>query len=119
MGASGPARPLIPYRVRDLDAARSFFRDTLGFEETEADDDARWAQLRHGDTEVALEEGEPDAEGSVAVIEVDDVKAEASRLRAAGVEVGVVLELHGQVRLLDVYDADGNRIQLTQDLDTI
>ena len=30
-----------------------------------------------------------------------------------------MLELHGQVRLLDVYDGDGNRIQLTQDLDTI
>ena len=118
MGASGPARPLIPYRVRDLDAARSFFRDTLGFEETEADDDARWAQLRHGETEVALEEGEPDAEAR-SPSSGSGVKAEASRLRAAGVEVGVVLELHGQVRLLDVYGGDGNRIQLTQDADTV
>ena len=58
-------------------------------------------------------------EARSAVIQVEDVKAEASRLRAAGVEVGVVLELHGQVRLLDVYDGDGNRIQLTRDLDTI
>ena len=57
--------------------------------------------------------------GPVAVIHVEDIKAEAGRLRAAGVEVGVVLELHGQVRLLDVYDGDGNRIQLTQDLDTV
>jgi diaminohydroxyphosphoribosylaminopyrimidine deaminase/5-amino-6-(5-phosphoribosylamino)uracil reductase len=41
----------------------------------------------------------------------------AERLRAAGVEVGVVLELHGQIRLVDVLDPDGNRIQLAQDVD--
>ena len=45
---------------------------------------------------------------------IEDVKAEAERLRTAGVEVGVVLELHGQMRLLDVFDPDGNRVQLAQ-----
>ena len=49
-------------------------------------------------------------------IDVDDVKAEAERLRAAAVDVGVVVEVHGQIRLLDVFDPDGNRIQLTQEL---
>ena len=47
---------------------------------------------------------------------MDEVKAEADRLRAEGVNVGTVLELHGHVRILDVYDPDGNRIQLAQDL---
>ena len=45
-----------------------------------------------------------------------DVKGEAERLRAAGVEVGVVFELHGQIRLVDVFDPEGNRIQLAQSL---
>jgi len=108
---------VIWYRVRDFQAARVFFTETLGFEEQRLDEDRRWSLLRHGDTEVDLSEGEPDEEGGVAIIEVEDVKAEAERLRGEGVEVGVVLELHGQVRLLDVYDQDGNRIQLTQDLD--
>ncbi len=45
------------------------------------------------------------------------MRAEADRLRLADVRVGVVLELHGQVRLLDVFDPDGNRIQLTEDLE--
>ena len=106
---------MIWYRVRDLDAGRAFFQETLGFEETHVDADGGWAQLRYGDTVVELAEGEPE-EGGVAVIEVEDIKAEAERLRAAEVNVGTVLELHGQVRLLDVYDPDGNRIQLTQDL---
>ena len=65
----------------------------------------------------AIAEGEPSEDGGVATIDVADVKAEAERLRGAGVEVGVVLELHGQMRLLDVFDPDGNRIQLAQVLD--
>ena len=47
---------------------------------------------------------------------VDDIKAEAERLRGEGIEVGTVLELHGEMRLLDVYDPDGNRIQLAEEL---
>jgi hypothetical protein len=41
---------------------------------------------------------------------------EADRLRAAGVDVGIVFELQGEMRLLDVYDPDGNRVQLAQEL---
>jgi hypothetical protein len=44
------------------------------------------------------------------------VRSEAERLRAEGVNVGTVFELHGHVRLLDVYDPDGNRVQLGEDL---
>ena len=66
--------------------------------------------------EIALAEGEPRRTAGVATVDVDDVKAEAERLRDEGVEVGTVLELHGEVRLLDVFDPDGNRIQLVQEL---
>ena len=52
----------------------------------------------------------------MATIDVEDVKAEAERLRGERVEVGTVLELHGEIRLLDVFDPDGNRIQLVQEL---
>ena len=65
--------------------------------------------------EVGLIEGEPE-DGGVASVEVGDVKEEAARLRDEGVEVGVVFELHGEMRLLDVFDPDGNRIQLAQEL---
>jgi catechol 2,3-dioxygenase-like lactoylglutathione lyase family enzyme len=103
------------YRVRDLDAARAFYKDTLGFEETLVDFLDRWARLVHGGTEVALAEGAPEASG-VAHVDVPDVKAEAERLRTAGVEVGVVFELTGEIRLVDVFDPDGNRIQFAQSL---
>jgi catechol 2,3-dioxygenase-like lactoylglutathione lyase family enzyme len=104
------------YHVRDLDAGRAFYREKLGFVETYFDSEARWARLERGGMEIALAEGEPEEDGGVAHVDVDDIKAEAERLRGQGVQVGVVLELHGQMRLLDVFDPDGNRIQLAQDL---
>jgi catechol 2,3-dioxygenase-like lactoylglutathione lyase family enzyme len=103
------------YRVRDLDAARRWYTAKLGFAETYYDDPGRWANLERGGMEIALAEGEPE-EGGVATIDVEDVKAEADRLRDEDVEVGTVLEIHEEIRLLDVYDPDGNRLQLVQEL---
>lgn len=106
------------YRVRDLDAARTFYTEVLGFAESFVDEEDRWAALDRGATEIAIGEGEPEPgeDGAVATIDVDDVKAERERLDSAQVEVGTVLELHGTMRLLDVFDPDGNRIQLAEEL---
>jgi catechol 2,3-dioxygenase-like lactoylglutathione lyase family enzyme len=107
--------PKVWYQVRDLAAGRRFYVDTLGFEAVHEDEG--WLGLARGPMEIGLAEGEPNDEGGVATVDVEDVKAEADRLRAAGVQVGVVFELHGQMRLLDVFDPDGNRVQLAEVLD--
>jgi catechol 2,3-dioxygenase-like lactoylglutathione lyase family enzyme len=107
--------PTVWYHVRNLDDGRRFYQDVLGFEELAVDFDAHWSELRRGEMEIGLAEGEPTDEG-VAHVDVTDLKEEADRLREAGVEVGIVLELTGEMRLLDVYDPDGNRIQLAQEL---
>jgi catechol 2,3-dioxygenase-like lactoylglutathione lyase family enzyme len=104
------------YHVRDLGAARSFYKDKLGFTETFVDEDGKWSKLERSGMEVGLAQGEPEEEGGVAHVEVGDVKAMAEELREAGVEVGVVFELHGQMRILDVFDPDGNRLQFAQEL---
>jgi predicted enzyme related to lactoylglutathione lyase len=104
------------YRVRDLEAARTFYSQTLGFEEAYVDEEDRWARLTRGNVEVAIAEGDPQEEATVLTLDVPDVKAEAERLRAAGVEVGTVVEIPSTIRLLDVFDPDGNRLQLSQDL---
>jgi catechol 2,3-dioxygenase-like lactoylglutathione lyase family enzyme len=103
------------YRVRDLEAGRAFYTGKLGFTETYFDEEGRWANLERSGMEIALVEGEPEDAG-VATIDVDDAKAEAERLRSEDVEVGTVLELHNEVRLLDVFDPDGNRVQFVEEL---
>lgn len=103
------------YRVRDLAAARAFYTGKLGFTETFLDEEGGWANLERAGMQIALAEGEPE-EAGVATIDVDDAKAEAERLRAESVEVGTVLELYNEIRLLDVFDPDGNRLQLVEQL---
>jgi catechol 2,3-dioxygenase-like lactoylglutathione lyase family enzyme len=104
------------YMVRDFDRGRAFYKELLGFEETYVDWEDKWSKLENGRMRIALAEGEP-AEAGVATVDVADVKAEAARLRDQGFDVGVVLELAGQMRLVDVFDPDGNRVQLAQPLD--
>ena len=106
------------FAVRDLDSRTAFYEDTFGFEEVYRDDEGRWVRLVRDGVEVELAEEEQGAGETdlVLMLEVDDVKAEAQRLRAAGVQVGTVVEIPSTIRLLDVFDPDGNRIQLTQDL---
>jgi catechol 2,3-dioxygenase-like lactoylglutathione lyase family enzyme len=107
--------PTVWYRVRNLDEGRRFYREVLEFEELSLDFEERWSTLKRGEMEIGLSEGEPEDAG-VAHVDVADLKAEADRLREAGVEVGIVLELSGEMRLLDVYDPDGNRVQLAEEL---
>ena len=104
------------YHVRNLEAGRAFYTNKLGFVETYLDEEGRWARLVRGEMEIAIAEGEPQDETGVATVDVEDIKAEADRLRGEGIEVGTVFELHGAIRLLDVFDPDGNRIQLAEEL---
>ena len=110
------------YRVTDLESARSFYTKQLGFQELYVDEEDRWVRLEHDGVEIAISDdefqgGATSSEGEVvATLVVADIKAEAERLRAAGVNVGVVVEIPGTIRLLDVFDPDGNRLQLSEDL---
>jgi predicted enzyme related to lactoylglutathione lyase len=106
---------IVWYQVRDLDSARAFYKEKLGFTEIFVDDGS-WSKLERNGMEIGLAPGEPQEDGAVAHVDVDDVKAAAEELRQAGVDVGVVFELHGEIRLLDVFDPDGNRLQLAQEL---
>lgn len=107
------AVPRVWYFVREFDRGRDFYKRLLGFDETFVDWEDKWSKLEHGRMKIALSEGEP-TEAGVAMIDVADVKADAERLRGEGVEVGVVLDVAGQMRIVDVFDPDGNRVQLAQ-----
>jgi catechol 2,3-dioxygenase-like lactoylglutathione lyase family enzyme len=109
--------PRVIYKVYDFDLGRDFYKRVLGFEEMFVDFDERWATLRRGEMNIAITAGTPDPDGGVAMVDVDDIKAEADRLRGAGVQVGTVVDVAGQMRIVDVFDPDGNRIQLAQPLE--
>jgi catechol 2,3-dioxygenase-like lactoylglutathione lyase family enzyme len=104
------------YQVRNLEAGRAFYTGKLGFTETYVDSEGTWVKLERDGMEIGLAEGEPQEDSGVAHVDVPDVKAVADELRKDGVEVGVVFELHGEMRLLDVFDPDGNRLQFAQEL---
>jgi predicted enzyme related to lactoylglutathione lyase len=106
------------YRVSDLDAACRFYVGRLGFTERYRDDEDRWARLELGGIELALTE-DPNVvsgDGVVFTADVPNLKEEAQRLRAAGVDVSTVVEIPGSMRLVDIQDPDGNRIQLTEEV---
>jgi predicted enzyme related to lactoylglutathione lyase len=104
------------YRVCDLDRGRTFYARTLGFTVTALDTGKEWVVLERGNASVGLMQGEPETDGAVAHVDVPDVKRVAEELRESGVDVGVVFELHGEMRLLDVFDPDGNRVQFAEEL---
>jgi catechol 2,3-dioxygenase-like lactoylglutathione lyase family enzyme len=106
--------PRVWYLVRDFDRGRDFYKRLLGFDETFVDWDDKWSKLEKGGMRIALAEGEPTLNGGVATVDVADAKADADRLRAEGVEVGTVLEVAGHMRIVDIFDWDGNRVQLAQ-----
>jgi catechol 2,3-dioxygenase-like lactoylglutathione lyase family enzyme len=107
---------MIWYRVRDLDAARAFYTGKLGFTEIDFNSTDGWLTLAKGKSTLGLAQGDPERDQPVAMVDVGDVKDEAERLRGEQVEVGTVLELHGTMRIVDVFDPDGNRLQLGQEI---
>jgi catechol-2,3-dioxygenase len=112
--------------VSDLDAARHFYRDLLGFEETrygEGRDDRCWyligssARLGLWTPQVGLAGGRGGAHVHFAFqLGRDELVPLLDRLRQAGVEVEGPIQL-GADRAIYVTDPDGNVVEFwTQDL---
>jgi catechol-2,3-dioxygenase len=112
--------------VSDLDAARRFYRDLLGFEETlygEGRDDRLWyligssARLGLWTPQVGLAGGRGGAHVHFAFqLPRDALDPLLERLRATGVEVEGPIQL-GADRAIYVTDPDGNVVEFwTQDM---
>ena len=112
--------------VSDLDAARRFYRDLLGFEETlygEGRDDRLWyligssARLGLWTPQVGLAGGRGGAHVHFAFqLPRDGLDPLLERLHAAGVEVEGPIQL-GADRAIYVTDPDGNVVEFwTQDM---
>jgi catechol 2,3-dioxygenase-like lactoylglutathione lyase family enzyme len=76
------------FAVKDVDAARSFYSETLGVRTTTLDEENGLIQLEFDDRNV-LAYGQPDStagSGTILNFEVDDVEQAVDELTAKGVE---------------------------------
>jgi catechol-2,3-dioxygenase len=112
--------------VSDLDAARHFYRDLLGFEETrygEGRDDRRWyligssARLGLWTPQVGLAGGRGGAHVHFAFqLAREELDPLLDRLRSSGAEVEGPIQL-GADRAIYLTDPDGNVVEFwTQDM---
>jgi len=112
------------FTVRDLDASTAFYRDGLGFEQAFPfvnDAGERFGQYFHIGQGTFLElfegdhaEMDPSQSYRHFCLQVDDIEAERTRLRAAGLEVGEPkLGSDGSYQMW-LTDPDGNRIEFHQ-----
>lgn len=106
----------IAYSVRDVPAAKAFYRDIIGLTPSDVFSDG-WAEFRVGGTTFGVGNGEPlgIAPGSAfsLTLEVDDVSVERARLVDKGVVVTEVNETP-ICWMAFVTDPEGNRFGIHQ-----
>ncbi len=117
---------MVIHYVRDMARACSFYRETLGLEETETPgsrDLPGWNTFRCDGLIVALHilpQGDAGSEGPMPHaglnLEVDDLDAALAELQAAGGTLRALHEAGGgvPVRVAEVADPDGNGFDLHQ-----
>ena len=113
------ARPVTTRRASGISCATSIAvaistSALLGFDETFVDWDDKWSRLEHGSMRIALAEGEP-AEGGVAMVDVDDVKGAADKVREKASRWASCSSSRADAARRCVRP-DGNRVQLAQQI---
>jgi catechol 2,3-dioxygenase-like lactoylglutathione lyase family enzyme len=115
----------VRYMVEDVDAAAAFYLSHLGFEEAERWEGAPFRMLGRGDLRLwisgpgssasrPMPDGARPAPGgwNRFVIQVDDIDAEVSRLRAAGVRFRNEVVSGPGGRQVVIEDPSGNPVEI-------
>lgn len=108
---------VVSIAVPDLDEARTFYRDVLGFGEPVYDlPDAGWIEFRTGTPgNIALTTAEPGwtpSTGTTVVLDVADCDVACEELRRRGVRCDDPVVFPGYVTFCSFYDPFGNRLQM-------
>src|SRR5919106_1113640 len=112
MLSSAPVAPTLA--VNDLERARRFYEEDLGFEvEAQVAETVRY-RCGSGTGLAIFERPMTPVDRTVAAFEVADIEAEIAELRSRGVEVEDVITLASGVRRAFFRDPDGNIIGLRQ-----
>lgn len=112
MLSSAPVAPTLA--VNDLERARRFYEEALGFEvEAEVAETVRY-RCGSGTGLAIFERPMTPTDRTVAAFEVSDIEAEVAELRSRGVEVEGVITLDSGVHRAFFKDPDGNIIGMRQ-----
>ncbi|HEU4329426.1 MAG TPA: VOC family protein [Roseiflexaceae bacterium] len=108
---------VVSISVRDLDVARDFYADVLGFGPPVYDlPDAGWIEFQTGAAgNIALTPAGPDwrpSTGTTIVLNTDNCHATCAELRALGVPCDDPVIFPGFVVYCSFYDPSGNRLQM-------
>jgi predicted enzyme related to lactoylglutathione lyase len=109
---------VVSIAVPDLDAARDFYANVLGFGAPEYDlPDAGWIEFRTGApggnlAVTAAEPGWQPSTGTTVVLNTADCFAACAELRARGVRCDDPVVFPGYVTFCSFYDPFGNRLQM-------
>jgi predicted enzyme related to lactoylglutathione lyase len=104
------------YPVSQWDAAKAFYGEVLGLEESQVNDELGWAAYNSGSLPLFIIR-RPElvaGGGAVATFRVDDVEALYDRLVTSGAQVDEQLQMSGNLLIMTFYDPDGNRLEAAQ-----
>lgn len=122
MGIQFEPRLTVSVMVTDWKAARAWYREKLGLEESFVVEDGGWAEFAGpGGVSIGLNslwgEPHPGPGGVTLVFAVADIDGARAGLEKDGVPFdGPTEELPGMVRLARFHDPDGNVMMLSQSL---
>lgn len=105
------------YTVKDLEAAKKFYGETLGMKK--AFEMPGWAEFGESPDGpcIGLNQMVEPATGATIVLRVDDIDKARAEMEAKGVKFPEpTQEIPGAVRLAVFLDQDGNKLQLAQPL---
>lgn len=112
MLSNAPVAPTLA--VNDLERARRFYEEKLGFEvEAQVAETVRY-RCGNGTGLAIFERPMTPIDRTVAAFEVADIETEVTDLRSRGVEVEGVITLPSGVRRAFFKDPDGNLIGMRQ-----
>lgn len=109
--------------VADIEKAVKFYTEIMGLELKEFNKEFGWAEL--GGSEGALlglaqeniEYGMKAGTNAVVTISVDDIHKAIEEIKQQGVRlIGDPIEIPGDVKMQTLIDADGNMLQLVQNI---
>jgi predicted enzyme related to lactoylglutathione lyase len=109
---------VVSISVPDLDQARAFYRDVLGFGAPVYDlPEAAWIEFESGSAAgnlavTSAEAGWAPSTGTTVVLNVEDCHAACAELRRRGVRCEDPVVFPGYVTFCGFYDPFGNRLQM-------